>query len=179
MLTSSAALAPRVTSFCAFFRSLPSGNPNWRRDYSTNSNTITPGPPTVNRFMRIKPLPRDTPLAVQDDVIIADSLHYKSRDLRGLRARVLMWDADNAVWAVRLGSTGEVVGARSEKLWKIKQLRRDELDEKKWAYIGLDMPEGVEVKMDSALLVDMPEGVEVKMDLESGRRLVRKTATKS
>jgi len=102
-----------------------------------------------------------------DDVIIIDTVNHGGVDLKGQRARVALWDPAHKVWAVKLGSTGEVVGLKTEKLQKIRHITLDELDTEKWMTIPKSEQAGV----------DFPKGIEVQMDMESGEKRIRKVKT--
>ncbi len=155
-------------------------------------------PRSSSPYPVLGPLPQGSDLELEDDVIISGSLRYQGRDLMGERARIKLWDEKHGVWAIRLGATGEVVGSKSEKLWKIRKVSLADLPPGGiWAVIagserapeGGNEEEGDEgnlpeedrppagVPLDK--LIDLPKGVEVKMDLESGRKLVRRAAGSS
>jgi hypothetical protein len=108
-----------------------------------------------------------------DDVVIADTVTYLGRDLKGKRARIALWDEANLVWAVKLGETGEVIGVRTEKLRKVRVLSLEELP-------GADeMPERwFEIPKDEINDIDLPAGVEVTMNLETGVKKVRRAAAR-
>ena len=155
----------------------------------TGGRPATPQNPSGSSSVRtLSPLARDTPLAPGDDAFVAGPLRYKGEDLMGSRAKVVQWDPDHEVWVLRLGASGELVGARPEKLWKIRQVTLDELDRGSWFVVkgsersppevtSNGLPETVPEPLsgaESALLIDLPKGVEVKLDLETGRKLVRR-----
>ena len=115
----------------------------------------------------------EEPLTRGDDVVIADTVTYQGRDLKGKRARIALWDEANIVWAVKLGETGEVIGVRTEKLRKVRALSLEELP-------GADeVPERwFEIPKDEINDIDLPAGVEVTMNLETGVKKVRRAAAR-
>merc|ERR1712194_282014 len=96
-------------------------------------------------------------------VRIVDRLTYQGKDLQGERAVVVLWDEKHGVWAVKLGQTEEVVGARTEKLHKIRKVGFGEL--------------GVwfRLRKEDGNLIDLPKRIEAKLDLSTGEKLVRRS----
>ena len=101
-----------------------------------------------------------------DDVLITGKLTFAGEDLHAKLAKVMMWDPDHGVWAIRLGSTGLVVGAKAEKLRKLHKVQLQDLHQEEWTRVP---KEGLE-----AQLLSFPKGVEIKIDLSTGEKLVRR-----
>ena len=101
-----------------------------------------------------------------DDVLITGKLTLAGEDLHAKLAKVMMWDPDHGVWAIRLGSTGQVVGAKAEKLRKLHKVQLEDLHQEEWTRVP---KEGLE-----AQLLSFPKGVEIKIDLSTGEKLVRR-----
>jgi len=135
---------------------------------SASSDTEVDGPTKNANFPRLFPLPRlesAKTLKVGDDVLIfPESLTYKGEDLIGQRAKIFMWDDKNEVWAVRLGKNGEVIGAKTSKLWKIRHVSLEELPESTWAQI-LD---------EDTKLIALPQGAEIRIDINKGLKWAKR-----
>lgn len=101
-----------------------------------------------------------------DDVLITGKLTLAGEDLHAKLAKVMMWDADHGVWAIRLGSTGQVVGAKAEKLRKLHKIQLEDLHSEEWTRVP---KKGLEAE-----LLSFPKGIEVKIDLSTGEKLVRR-----
>jgi len=135
---------------------------------SASSNKEIDGSAETANFPRLLPLPRlesATTLKVGDDVLIfPESLTYKGEDLIGQRAKIFMWDDKNEVWAVRLGKSGEVIGAKTSKLWKIRHVTLEELPVSTWAQI-LD---------EDTKLIALPQGAEIRIDINKGLKWAKR-----
>merc|ERR1712083_838594 len=101
-----------------------------------------------------------------DDKKLKAGVLVKGEDLHAKLAKVMMWDPDHGVWAIRLGSTGQVVGAKAEKLRKLHKVQLEDLHQEEWTRVP---KEGLE-----AQLLSFPKGVEIKIDLSTGEKLVRR-----
>ena len=101
-----------------------------------------------------------------DDVLITGKLTLSGEDLHAKLAKVMMWDPAHGVWAIRLGSTGQVVGAKAEKLRKLHKVQLEDLHQEEWTRVPKG---GLE-----AQLLSFPKGVEIKIDLSTGEKLVRR-----
>lgn len=122
---------------------------------------------SVDRLLNTPHMLPDSEVFVKgDDVLITGKLTFSGEDLHAKLAKVMMWDPDHEVWAIRLGSTGQVVGAKAEKLRKLHKVQLEDLHREEWTRVP---KEGLE-----AQLLSFPKGVEIKIDLSTGVKLVRR-----
>ena len=149
---------------------LVKGKESKNRDINMKSD-IQEGPTSrvisVDRILSTPHMLPDSEVFVKgDDVLITGKLTLSGEDLHAKLAKVMMWDPDHEVWAIRLGSTGQVVGAKAEKLRKLHKVQLEDLHREEWTRVP---KEGLE-----AQLLSFPKGVEIKIDLSTGEKLVRR-----
>lgn len=95
--------------------------------------------------------------------MLIDNVNYKGENLTGERGKVYVWDEKRAIWAVRLGKNGQVIGVKTERLQKILQIELSMLDSVEFTTLqhGEDK------------LFNLPQGVEVRINLTTGLKEVR------
>ena len=142
-------------------------NINMKSDIQEGSSYSTPRVISVDKLLSTPHAVPDSEVFVKgDDVLITGKLTLAGEDLHSKLAKVMMWDQDNGVWAIRLGSTGQVVGAKAEKLRKLHKVQLEDLHQEEWTRVP---KQGLE-----AQLLSFPKGVEIKIDLSTGEKLVRR-----
>ena len=96
-----------------------------------------------------------------DDVLITGKLTLSGEDLHAKLAKVMMWDPDHGVWAIRLGSTGQVVGAKAEKLRKLHKVQLEDLHREELTRVPTEKCPNPDIPKISTHNVNIEQQVEI------------------